>query len=72
MKIGETINYKGFTIKKVKIVKDKIEYLIKDIGLFFKTEKQAKKFIDDMGKDAITIKLDKVVDALNDYTRKGE
>lgn len=53
MKLGETINYKGFKIKKVKILKDKIEYLIKDIGLFFKTEKQAKNFIDDMGKNVI-------------------
>lgn len=69
MKLGETINYKGYTIKKVKIVKDKIEYLIKDTGLFFKTINKAKKFIDDMGKDTITIKLDKVLDELNNYIK---
>ena len=69
MKIGETMNYRGYTIKKVKHIKP---YYIKECGVFAQTERQAKDFITLMGKDAITLKLDKVTDALNNYIKKGE
>lgn len=51
MKIGETIIYKDYRIKKVKWAKDKCRYLIKDTGLFFNTLNQAKKFIDNIDKN---------------------
>ena len=54
MKIGETISYKGYTIKRGIGIRP---YYVKECGLFVKTEKQAKDFIDSMGKDAITINL---------------
>lgn len=69
MKLGETINYKGYTIKKVKHINP---YYIKECGVFAKTEKQAKDFIASMGKNEISLKLDKVLDALNNYIKKGE
>jgi hypothetical protein len=72
MKIGEIIIYKDYKIKKVKWAKDKCKFLNKDIGLYFETLNKAKKFIDNMGKDAVTIKLDKVLGALNNYIEKGE
>lgn len=51
MKIGEIIEYKGYTIKRTRQL---IPYYIKDTGLFFNTLNQAKRFVDNMGKNVVS------------------
>lgn len=52
MKNGESIKYKGYIIKRVNFYEP---YYLKDLGLFTKTLKEAKNFIDNIGKNATEI-----------------